>query len=771
MINRQFMSLFTDGSVVWQTFSDKAYKEDNLIVRNGKVIDKCAKKLTGTVEDVEARLVNYQSQGAGAFFQVNGKGRGGEGVESIRAVFLDLDGSPLEPVLRAVKEGDVATPNAIVQSSEGRYHVYWLVDDCEVGLFRRVQKALIHEWDGDPQIHNLDRVMRVPGTKNYKYNKEGFVVKCKVLHHNVCSVHEVVDLSTAAQQVGPIASSMVDDMIVYDEKAYQQPELRAGNRTEALISEAGRFIATISVPTPDGVLKHLKQWEKERLRPGDPLKTHESYLNEIMPGVHKFIEEKKQKEKEAETYVDRMAERFRAQSEESAQLFRESFEKGPASYNEFCARYMYVSTEQTIYDKWQQSNAAPWKIQAFKQYCAPFKVENSKGSMATKWLNDSKGRSTVHVSCYVPHPYIPQIDNSRITTCPITKAKAYNTYQQTLLEPATTYDATKAAPMLEHISYLCNDDKETYERMLNWIAFTIQKPDERIPCVPLIISKAGVGKGWLSECLTRLLGEGNVNNVQMSQLNQNNQFNGFLVGCKLVVVHETKGTRAAVESLKSLITEKALDINVKYGANKKMYVYANMLMFSNHDNAMPLDEGDRRYWVIRHMREAKSVDYYTSIFDWLESDGPAHAFNFFLNRDISSYDHAAPAPMTPAKLAMIKSARPEDEQTLVDAVEDREGIFALDVVPSGLVIKYVEQRRGEPMPIAERRGFLKRLGRDSFMRFVGQVSCNGQRQSMYAVRNYSEYENLTPEKARAFLNQAIQLDSQQHKLRQVNTGE
>jgi hypothetical protein len=105
-------------------------------------------------------------QRAGVFFTVNatdGKGREAHNVERVRAVFADLDGPPLEPVLTAGLD-----PHIVVESSPGKYHVYWFVDDCPLDEFRRVQVALARRFNGDPDVHDLPRVLRVPGFLHQK---------------------------------------------------------------------------------------------------------------------------------------------------------------------------------------------------------------------------------------------------------------------------------------------------------------------------------------------------------------------------------------------------------------------------------------------------------------------------------------------------------------------------------------------------------------------------------------------------------------------------
>lgn len=111
-------------------------------------------------------LRRLNERGAGVFVMVNsgdGKGRKVANVRHVRALFLDLDGSPLEPVAQATLR-----PHCIVESSPGRFHAYWLVSDCALSDFTDAQRALAQRFSGDPKVCDLPRVMRVPGFMHRK---------------------------------------------------------------------------------------------------------------------------------------------------------------------------------------------------------------------------------------------------------------------------------------------------------------------------------------------------------------------------------------------------------------------------------------------------------------------------------------------------------------------------------------------------------------------------------------------------------------------------
>ncbi len=163
----QGLDLLDAGKVVtFQTFAD---------LGEGRGL---ARVVHGTLSEHAEGLVNLNKQGVGIFVMVNeGDGivkrgsktcRTAANVVRVRALFVDLDGAPIRPVLEAAMP-----PDWIVESSPGRWHAYWRVDDCPLWEFERMQSALATKYSGDPTVKDLPRVMRVPGFIHHK--REPFV--------------------------------------------------------------------------------------------------------------------------------------------------------------------------------------------------------------------------------------------------------------------------------------------------------------------------------------------------------------------------------------------------------------------------------------------------------------------------------------------------------------------------------------------------------------------------------------------------------------------
>lgn len=155
MAARFLSALSGDRDFTFQTFGEAPTSGRNL----NRVLHGPLSKFSRTLEALNR-------QGAGVFVMVNRGdlcGRKASNVTGARAVFLDLDGSPIEPVLASALK-----PRIVVESSPGKWHCYWPVADLPLDRFSAAQKALAARFGGDPKVHDRPRVMRLPGFLHHK---------------------------------------------------------------------------------------------------------------------------------------------------------------------------------------------------------------------------------------------------------------------------------------------------------------------------------------------------------------------------------------------------------------------------------------------------------------------------------------------------------------------------------------------------------------------------------------------------------------------------
>ena len=157
----------------FQTFDDNSERKDPKLV----------KVLHGTLAEHAAKLQRLNDKGAGIFVTANetdGKGRKADNVVRIRTLFVDLDGSPLDPVLASQPP-----PHVVSETSPGRWHCYWRITNLPLEQFRDMQKALAARFGGDPSVHDLPRVMRLPGFVHRK--GEPFASHIVSVREGVCA--------------------------------------------------------------------------------------------------------------------------------------------------------------------------------------------------------------------------------------------------------------------------------------------------------------------------------------------------------------------------------------------------------------------------------------------------------------------------------------------------------------------------------------------------------------------------------------------------------
>lgn len=154
-------ALAPSGGITFQTFDDSREKRAALAS-----VTSCTAGDPAALRGALARLAKRNAQGAGIFVAVNatdGRGRRADNVRGVRALFVDLDdpARPFDPQAFGLP------PSLVVESSPGKRHVYWVLDDLAdefpLSEFTPAQQCIARAFGGDPSCTDLPRVLRVPG--------------------------------------------------------------------------------------------------------------------------------------------------------------------------------------------------------------------------------------------------------------------------------------------------------------------------------------------------------------------------------------------------------------------------------------------------------------------------------------------------------------------------------------------------------------------------------------------------------------------------------
>ena len=93
-----------------------------------------------------------------------------ESVASVRHLYIDID-TDGDARLATLRASDAApTPSAILSTSPGKYQVLWRVDGFDFSRQEQTLKLLAVAFGGDPACTDCNRVLRLPGFLNRKYD-------------------------------------------------------------------------------------------------------------------------------------------------------------------------------------------------------------------------------------------------------------------------------------------------------------------------------------------------------------------------------------------------------------------------------------------------------------------------------------------------------------------------------------------------------------------------------------------------------------------------
>ena len=658
----------------FQTFSDS--KATTKALKDAKQRDPLAITFTATAEDALPRLQTLQERGAGIFVQMNvSSGRGKDNVTKLSSYFLDTDGAPVAPIIKAMPK-----PLMVVESSKGNYHIYWRTTD-PLQSFKATQKSLAQSFECDVAMVNLDRVVRIPGTWHLKYEDKPFQVGITLGEDKLYTAQELLALAPAPVAKTATNMSATDAMITTGE-GFEMPEvLKSGDRTHYLISYAGLLVNQGF--GADECMKRIKAKMLELLPAGDDPIPDETLEIEVYPSVHNFIERDNRPEPADEPLPIAPADDLPAPPGDWGSEVTEPVPGELKSLEAFIDTFYYIEIGSRIISINDGRIKNDYKLEEFKNSfgnCKRGKIQFTK-----KWL-ECEERKTVRDIIY--HPAKPLVYDYQ-------GSPVVNNYEGNELKTIETPHPAQIQVFLDHMDYMFPNQEDAHV-FFSWMATTIKYPERRVPWAPFIVSAQGVGKGWLGEVLKELVGLKNFAAIGPKDIKDG--FNEFMYEKTVLVIDELKTNGRdqfdLVETLKPMITEPHVAVNIKFGVKGTFPTYVNVICFSNHTNALPMDDGDRRFWVHRVLAAAKPASYYDDAYQWLKTDGPAHLYQWLKNYDIGQLNMNASPAMTVAKREMINSFKSEIENILTDAIEDRVGPFIAAVVSRDVMESFVADAMG-----------------------------------------------------------------------------
>ena len=175
----------------------------------------------------------------------------------------------------------------------------------------------------------------------------------------------------------------------------------------------------------------------------------------------------------------------------------------------------------------------------------------------------------------------------------------------------------KISWFLDHVKYLCSDNEEAYQILLNTIACAVQRPHENRTWALLLHSGQGNGKQIFFEVLSTLVGRSNCYFIKLSQLYS--KFNSFLTSANNLFVKEanSKGSEdnQSIATLKELITEDIHTVEFKGKDFLQHECHYNIYLSSNDSQPIKVERDDRRICFVSCDKPPKDRNYYTDIYE------------------------------------------------------------------------------------------------------------------------------------------------------------
>lgn len=305
-----------------------------------------------------------------------------------------------------------------------------------------------------------------------------------------------------------------------------------------------------------------------------------------------------------------------------------------------------------------------------------------------------------------------------------------NTYRPII----TQHQAGDVSVWLNHLERVLPVQRDR-DIINSYMAAVAQRPGVQIGWAPVIQSLEGAGKTAFQRIMQAMVGRVYLHSPKAEDLVEGGgKFNAWIRNKLVIVVNELRvgsnDKRDLVEILKPLITDDYIETQSK-GIDQEMFDNCtNWIMFTNYQDAIPINANSRRFCVMYSalqdvsdlQRAGMDGDYFNRLYSWLRTGG-ASAVVEWLQRyqipdEFNPARHATRAPQSSSYAAVLEQSRGPIEQLIQQAVEGGVQGFRGGWVSSIALASYVREQTGRthgPRAVAkalETLGYFK-IGRSS----------------------------------------------------------
>lgn len=308
--------------------------------------------------------------------------------------------------------------------------------------------------------------------------------------------------------------------------------------------------------------------------------------------------------------------------------------------------------------------------------------------------------------------------------------------------------------------------------LIKYLAHNVQFPGKKIAWCPIVKGIPGDGKTTLAMIMAAALGRRNVNIVSTDEVTS--AFNEWAHGSCLAVMEEIRvagrNRHDVMNKLKPLITNDVISIIGKGKKGFNVFNTQNYLAFTNHEDALAIDENDRRWLpMFTHytsksqlIKAGRDKAYFARIYDVIGSQIGAIR-GWLENVPLDDFNpHEAPAT-NHAKQIMIDNSRSDAANAVINAIElEGEGVCENgDLISTQHLRDSVSIMSG--INLAP-RSFSKALSELGYVKLhdTASVAINGRRTRLYAkarwIHDNDKEEQCTITKATELLEKSLICD-------------
>lgn len=234
---------------------------------------------------------------------------------------------------------------------------------------------------------------------------------------------------------------------------------------------------------------------------------------------------------------------------------------------------------------------------------------------------------------------------------------------------------------LNHFKHLVKDERDR-TIFLDWIAYVVQNPGERINWAILLQGAEGDGKSFFRDMLEQVMG-GNVNGINGTALEE--KYNSWAEGAILCFVEDVRlhGNNRfdAVNKLKPMITNTMVSIRRMNTNSYEVVNTMNYMATSNLKDAVPVTDEDSRFFPIFTRYQTPEAleafklanpNYYRQLYGLTKDPEFAGAIRLYLlsHKFSEWFDPKARAPKSSYKREMVLLNRSEEQNALRDSLEE-----------------------------------------------------------------------------------------------------